>query len=115
MRPLCPFITTFLFGLLFTSVSSAQVGMAIISSRLMAIVTPSVQNELKVTAEQKAKLKTFESEFPAKHKDEIKKLTTPINQQERSQLKSDLEKEAMTSIGAILKPDQMQRLQEIAI
>src|SRR5690242_4263713 len=91
-------------------------GGAFMGSPVMLLRNQSVQEELKVTDEQKEKLQKFAEEFREKHGDDFQKLMDQnTDRQERAQLLAKLNKEGMKSAGEILKPEQVKRLRQISL
>jgi Spy/CpxP family protein refolding chaperone len=81
---------------------------------MFLLANEGVQKELKITDEQKDKLKAASEKFQADNKDEIAKLrdrNTP--QEDRAEIRKKISEASAKALSGILKPEQEKRLKQI--
>ncbi|HEV3258444.1 MAG TPA: hypothetical protein VG013_16325 [Gemmataceae bacterium] len=82
----------------------------------MLLQNASVQKELKLSDDQKDKIKTITKEFREKNKDELAKLFTPdLDQKERQEIGQKLNHEAMKLLTPVLTDDQRKRFHQLEL
>ncbi len=77
-------------------------------------MNPGVQKEIKVTDEQRDKLKDAMTKFREDHKDDFAK-ARDLSQEERQKMMKGLNEETDKAIGKVLDDKQMKRLRQIGL
>ena len=81
----------------------------------MLLANDKVQQELKITDDQKAAIKKATDEVSAKYKDDMDKARADMDRQKMGELRKAMSEDTEKAVLAILKPDQSKRLKQIEV
>jgi hypothetical protein len=81
----------------------------------MLLANDKVQQELKITDDEKAAIKKATDEVNAKYKDDLDKARAGMDRQKMGELRKAMSEESEKAVLAVLKPDQSKRLKQIQV